>query len=64
MSDHAVVSREEWTEARRAAQAVDRLRRVGMLAGLIVLGAVVYFAVLLVSGLRPRDLRVRNPREG
>ena len=42
---------------------VDRLRRVGMLAGLIVLGAAVYFAVLLVSGLRPRDLRVRNPRE-
>lgn len=46
-----------WVEA-------DRLRRVGMLMGLIVLGAVVYFAVLLVSGLRPRDLRVRKPREG
>jgi len=46
-----------WVEA-------DRLRRVGMLAGLIGLGAAVYFAVLLVSGVRLRDLRVRNPRGG
>jgi putative peptidoglycan lipid II flippase len=45
-----------WIEA-------GRLQRVGMLAGLIGLGAGVYFAVLLVFGLRLHDLRVRNPPE-
>jgi putative peptidoglycan lipid II flippase len=37
-----------------------RLQRVGMLAGLIVLGAVTYFGVLLLSGLRLRNLRVQD----
>jgi putative peptidoglycan lipid II flippase len=45
-----------WIEA-------GRLQRVGMLAGLIGLGAGVYFAVLLVLGVRLNDLRVRNPPE-
>ena len=44
----------DWVEA-------GRLQRVGMLAGLIGLGAAVYFAVLLALGVRLRDLRVRRP---
>jgi putative peptidoglycan lipid II flippase len=39
---------------------VGRMQRIGMLVGLIGLGAAVYLAALLVSGLRPRDLRARD----
>ena len=39
---------------------VGRMQRIGMMAGLIGLGAGVYMAALLVSGLRPRDLRARD----
>ena len=39
-----------WLEA-------GRLQRVGMLGGLIVLGAVTYFGALLLSGMRVRNLR-------
>ncbi len=39
---------------------VGRMQRIGMLVGLIGLGAAVYLAALLVAGLRPRDLRARD----
>jgi len=39
---------------------VGRMQRIGMLVGLIGLGAAAYLAALLVSGLRPRDLRARD----
>jgi len=39
---------------------VGRLQRIGMLVGLIGLGAAAYLATLLVSGLRVRHLRVRD----
>ncbi len=42
---------------------VGRLQRVGMLAGLIGLGAAVYFAVLWLAGLRPGDLKVEETEE-
>ena len=39
--------------------AAQRVQRVVWLAGLILVGACVYLAVLLAAGLRPRDLRAR-----
>jgi len=41
--------------------AADRMQRVAMLLGLIALGATVYFAALLASGMRPRHLQLRDP---
>lgn len=41
--------------------AADRMQRVAMLLGLIGLGATVYFAALLASGMRPRHLQLRDP---
>ena len=40
--------------------AAGRMQRVAMLIGLIGLGAAVYLSALLLSGLRPRDLRARD----
>ena len=37
-----------------------RMQRVAMLIGLIGLGAAVYVSALLISGLRPRDLRASD----
>ena len=47
----------EWVQA-------ARWDRVQWLAGLILLAATVYFAALLILGLRPRDFRVRGSGEG